>query len=64
MCNVDETEGREALEAGRPAPSGPPGLRFEHPRKLPDLATSWSDQELSTQSRWTGGSRARPAGLG
>ena len=42
----------------------PPGLRFEHPSKLPGLPASWSDQKPSTRSRWTVGSRARPVGLG
>ena len=33
MCNVNKTKGRGAPEAGRPAHSGSPSLRFEHLRK-------------------------------
>ena len=43
----------------------PPGLRFEHPRKLPDLPTSWSDQKPSTGGRWPDGTPlGRPASGG
>ena len=64
IYNVGKTEGQQAPEPGRPASPGPPTLGFWHPRKLPDLPTSWSDQEPSARSRWTSGSRARPDGLG
>ena len=41
IFNVGKTEGQQAPEAGRSASPGPPGLRFQHLDKVPNLLTSW-----------------------
>ena len=55
ICNVGETEGQKAPEAGRPASPGPPDLRNQHPRNIPKEPTSRKDQRPSTEGRWPGG---------
>ena len=42
IFKVGETEGQQAPGPGRPASPGPSGLRFQHPRKIPNFPTSWS----------------------
>ena len=42
IYNVGKTEGQQAPRPGRPASPGLPDPRFWHPRKVPDLLTSWS----------------------
>ena len=45
ICNIGETEGWEAPEAGHPASPGPLGLKNQHLRKLAEELTFRSDQQ-------------------
>ena len=64
ICNVGETVGQQAREAGRPASPGPAGLRAQA-SKLNDHQTVTRRQSKTSRKRWwPAGHSPRPAGLG